>query len=256
MDQALELVLVVGQKAELRQTEREVRLIENTHDDRFAMVGRHRVHAEVEIAPVDLHLDTAVLRDALLGDFHLRHDLETRKDRALQTLRRRVHLAEGSVDAIAHAEFLLHRLKMDIGTLHLDRIGDEHRAKPDDRRVVAIAVGILVDTAEFVVGTRLDRICAAGIQPLHRGVKLVERRENGLHVTPVEHVTQRIHGIVAHRIGERYGQRIIIAQHRHHAILARQLGRKYLRNFRIDRARIDMAVFDTELLGYDSKHIV
>ena len=33
VNQALELVLVVGKEAELRKAEREVRLVENTHDD-------------------------------------------------------------------------------------------------------------------------------------------------------------------------------------------------------------------------------
>ena len=51
--------------------------------EKGAVVGRHRVDAQVEVLAVDGDLDSAVLRDALLGDLHLRHDLDSRDDRAL-----------------------------------------------------------------------------------------------------------------------------------------------------------------------------
>ena len=123
--QLLELLLVVGEEAEFRQAECEVLLVENTHDDGLAMVGRNRRDTEVEVAPLRVHLDAAVLRDALLGNLHARLNLDSLDDRGLEALRRRVHVLEGAVDAVADAEAVLKRLQMDIGGAALEGFHDD-----------------------------------------------------------------------------------------------------------------------------------
>ena len=87
----------------------------------------------------DADLDAAVLRHALLGDVELGHDLETRGDGALHLERRRHHLVEHAVDAVAHAELLLERLDVDIARPLVHRVRDERVDELDDRRVLAHA---------------------------------------------------------------------------------------------------------------------
>ena len=67
--------LIFRREAELPHTEQEAALVQDTHDDAFAVHGRQRADAEVDDLAAERDLDAAVLRDAALGDVHTGHDL-------------------------------------------------------------------------------------------------------------------------------------------------------------------------------------
>ena len=82
------------------------RLVEETHDDAFAVDHRDDRDADVDLAAVDAHLDAAVLRQALLGDVEPGHDLEAADDGRLEAvdLRRQGLRLQHAVDAVADAQ--------------------------------------------------------------------------------------------------------------------------------------------------------
>ena len=114
----LELAQRLGLEAELRHVEHQLVLVEKTHDDLLAEERRQTGHAEVDLfgraVDGEADLDTAVLRQALLGDVELRHDLEARRDRVAELHRRRHHVVEDAVDAEPDPELLLVRLDVDV----------------------------------------------------------------------------------------------------------------------------------------------
>src|SRR5690606_40762361 len=75
--QSLHDGLVVAEEAELGQTELKALLVENTHDDALAVRGRQGRDAQVDLLARHVNLDTAVLRDAFLGDRDVRSEEHT-----------------------------------------------------------------------------------------------------------------------------------------------------------------------------------
>lgn len=57
---------------------------------------------QVDWLVVDVEFDTAVLRHAVLGDVQVGHDLHAGRDGGGDVVRRRHHLVEHAVDAVAH----------------------------------------------------------------------------------------------------------------------------------------------------------
>jgi hypothetical protein len=141
--EALELGLVVGEEAQLRQAQLQALLVEDSHDDRFAVDGGEDRDTQVDVASAGAGLDASVLRDALLGEGDLGHELEARDDRRLQALGRPLHLLQHAVDAEAHAETLLQRLEVDVRGLAADGVDDERVDVADDGRVVFLDVAAL-----------------------------------------------------------------------------------------------------------------
>src|ERR1017187_9865968 len=90
--------------------------VEQTQYHAFAMAGRDGRDAHVDGAARNAQADTTVLRQALLGDVELRHDLDARdhqrRDPALLGLQ---HLAQDAIDPEAHHQPVLERLDMDVG---------------------------------------------------------------------------------------------------------------------------------------------
>ena len=72
-------------EAELGHVEHQLVLVEQPHDDLLAEQRRQARHAEVDLlrpaGVVEADLDAAVLRQPLLGDVQLGHDLDARGDR-------------------------------------------------------------------------------------------------------------------------------------------------------------------------------
>ncbi len=69
-------------------------------------VGRHETRKSISLVRAvvaEADLDAAVLRQALLGDVELRHDLDARGDRVAELHRRRHDVVEDAVDAVADA---------------------------------------------------------------------------------------------------------------------------------------------------------
>ena len=86
--------------------------------------------------PAILQADAAVLRQALLGDVELRHDLDARDDQRRHGALGLQHLAQHAVDAEADDEPVLERLDVDVGGVFLHRLREHGVDQADDRRVV------------------------------------------------------------------------------------------------------------------------
>ena len=139
---ALELGERLGLEAEPRHVEHQLVLVEQTHDDLLAEQRRQHRDAEVDLlrhaALVEADLDAAVLRQPLLGDVELRHDLDARDDRVAELHRRRHDVVEDAVDAVADAQLLLVRLDVDVARALLDRRHQHDVDEPHDRRFFAL----------------------------------------------------------------------------------------------------------------------
>src|SRR5690606_36746971 len=127
VNRILELLQFFVVKTEPRHVDLQVRLVENTHYDLFAVHGRQGVHPEVDRLIVNRNVDRAVLRQARLGDVQIRHDLDTRDQRRFHAVGRTGDFVQATVDAQAHAHERFIRLDVNIGgfavqTLHQDLV--------------------------------------------------------------------------------------------------------------------------------------
>jgi hypothetical protein len=77
LEQLRDLRLGLGIHAQRRKVQPAGLLVEDAHHHAFAMAGWERRHAHVDRAARDPEADTAILRQALLGDVELRHDFDS-----------------------------------------------------------------------------------------------------------------------------------------------------------------------------------
>ena len=161
VDELAERAQVVLAQAQLVQVEADVAAVEHAHDDALAEHRRQHADAEVDRLVVDVQLDAAVLRHAALGDVQVGHDLDARADGGGDVRRRRHHLVEDAVDAVAHLELVLERLEVDVRGLVLDRL-QEHEV---DQLADGVGVGGALDRVQ------VERLAAVG-QVLEGGVVL------------------------------------------------------------------------------------
>ena len=110
------------------------------------MNGGHDGDAEVDQAALVAHAETAILRDAALGDIQLAHHLDARKDGGVPVLGDGRHgVVQHSVDAVLDGYFLVARFDVNVAGAPLQRVEDGGIDQLDDRRDVAIDRGELVD---------------------------------------------------------------------------------------------------------------
>jgi hypothetical protein len=133
---------VLGQ-AEVFEGEVDRRAVEHAEHDGLAVVGGQRGNAHVHLFVADLFDDAAVLRDAALGDVHVGHDLDARKDGQGEVDRRRRHFIERAVHAVADLEVLFEGLEVDVGGLFLDRLIEDEIDVADDGRGVGLGFEVL-----------------------------------------------------------------------------------------------------------------
>src|SRR5262249_7589686 len=128
-------------KTELGHVEHEVLFVQQAEHDFFAKQSGESRNAEVEFARtrVDLHfdLDTAVLRQTLLGDVELRHDLDARDQSIAQLQRRMHHVVKHTVDTEPDAQLFLIRFDVNVGGATAQRVNEEHVDQAHDGRVLA-----------------------------------------------------------------------------------------------------------------------
>src|SRR6266404_6095899 len=134
---ALKFLERLGFKSELGHVQPEVFLIQQAHDDLFAVQGRDGRNAEVEFLFLAFSLvldhDAAVLRQALFRDVQFGHDLQAAGDGILQAQGRGHHGGELSVNAEAHAHFEFVRLNVNIARATLHGIRQDQVDQLDDR---------------------------------------------------------------------------------------------------------------------------
>ena len=90
------------------------------------------------LPPTDIHLqhDAAVLRQALLADIQLCHNLDARSDGIFQLQRRRHDGLEHAINTEPHPKFLLVGLHVDVASPPLYSIGQDQVHQLDDGRLV------------------------------------------------------------------------------------------------------------------------
>ena len=95
--------------------------------------------------------ETAVLRDAALGDIELAHDLDARNDGGMPVLRDGGHgVVEDAVDAVLDDDFLIARFDVDVAGAAFEGVEDGGIDQLDDGRDVAVDGGEPVDGEGFV----------------------------------------------------------------------------------------------------------
>ena len=142
----------------------ERRFIENTDDDLFAVRGRQNRDTQIDFFAHHLDAETAVLRNAALGDVEAGENLDARGDRELQRFRRRFRRDQFAIDAITQLQRVLKRLDVNVGRLFLDRLGQDQVDDLDDRRVFAV-VRQPIEIDLFALG-RLDFDAVRRLAPL------------------------------------------------------------------------------------------
>ncbi len=110
--------------------------------------------ADVHALVADLHLDAAVLREALLGDVELGHDLDARDQRRLDAPRQVQQVVEHAVDPVADLQRVGIGLDVDVARAVLDGLGEDQVDELDDGRVARFVqqVGRLLDLGDDAVG--------------------------------------------------------------------------------------------------------
>ena len=115
------------------------------------MDGGHDGDAEIDQAVLVADAETAVLRDAALGDIEFAHDLDARNDGGVPVLRDGRHgVVQHAVDAVLDGDFLVARFDVNIAGAPFERVEDGGIDQLDDRRDVGIDRGKLVDGERFV----------------------------------------------------------------------------------------------------------
>src|SRR5262249_53123577 len=135
IDQLAEGAVGVLQHADVGEVEDHAALVEQTHDDAFAVDHGDDRDANIDLALVDAHLDAAVLRQALLGDVQVRHDLDTADDGCLEPVdfrRQRLQLQQ-AVDAVTDAQARLFRFDVDVAGALVGRLDEDFIDQLDDR---------------------------------------------------------------------------------------------------------------------------
>src|SRR5262245_26387254 len=116
IDELLEYFVGVIEHADVGQVEHHARLVQETHDDAFAVNHRNDRNANVDFVVFHAHLDAAVLRQAFLGNVKPGHDLDAADDGGLKSIdfRRQGLRLQNAVDAVADAKRVLFGLDVNV----------------------------------------------------------------------------------------------------------------------------------------------
>ena len=132
-------------------------------------------------------MNAAILRQAALGDVHVRHHFQARDDGRLQQaqLRRHRDFVQDAVDAIANAQIVLERLDVNVGRALEDRFANDLVHEFHDRRfrIVRVQVGARFDVLQcFERAIRfqdfVERFRADAVERFHRAQNLRARHEH------------------------------------------------------------------------------
>jgi hypothetical protein len=129
---------------------------EQAQADALAVDRRHGGHAHVDFLAVDAQADAAVLRQALLGDVHVAHDLDAGNDGGLEPLQLRRHrgLVQHAVHPVADAQVHFLRLQMNVGRAVLVGFPDDLVHELDHGGFLVQLAEVLL--AQVLLGGDLD----------------------------------------------------------------------------------------------------
>ena len=124
LDQLAKLGVEMRLHAQLAELEFHGPLVQQTHDDSFAMDHGDHGDADIDLATARAELDAAVLRQPPLGNVQPRHDLQAADNSRLEAvdLRRHGLGMQHAVDAIADPQAGLLRFKVHVAGPQLDRL--------------------------------------------------------------------------------------------------------------------------------------
>src|SRR5713226_1326491 len=235
-DDLADRVFFHRRKTELVQAEKDFAAGQQTERHALAVNRRHRRNANVDLLPLDAHVDAAVLRQTLLRDVHSRHHLDAGDDRGLVTLQLRRHrgLVQNAVNAVADAQFVLRRLEMDVGRAVLKRLPDNLIDEFDDARFLVAFRDLLVLAHEqldrLVLGQFIEGFRADSVILFERLFDFPARRQreldrgSGVKLHGIEHP-----GI--ERVADDDLQGVVLKIDRERVVLERDLGRDLVARF-------------------------
>ena len=165
LDQLAELGVQVRLHAQLAELEFHGPLVQQAHDDSFAVDHGDHGDADIDLASAGAELDAAVLRQPPLGNVQPRHDLQTADDRGLEAVDLRRHRlgVQHAVDAIADPQARLLRFNVHVAGPQLDRLQQDLVDQPHHR-------GFLGHLREFgiVVDRLIEFDAVVGLPPRDR----------------------------------------------------------------------------------------
>ncbi len=125
--------------------------VEDTKHGVLAMDGGHDGDAEIDQASLIANAETAVLRNAALGDVEFAHDLDTRNDRRIPFFGDRGHgVLQHTVDAVLDGEFLVACFDVNVAGAPFESVEDGGVDQLDDGRDIALVGSQAVDGKIFV----------------------------------------------------------------------------------------------------------
>ena len=262
-DQGVEQSERVGVHAQFRQRVQHGALVENPHDDPLAEEHRDHADADVDLASAHLELYPPVLREALLGDVQVGHDLDTADDRRLELadLRGDRGVLKHAVDAIADAQVVLVRLDMNIAGPLVQRLQEYLVDQLYDRcllghlQQVFAVLGGLGNHPEAVGAHHLvDGVAADAEVGLYELGDLVGRREYRFDLQPC-HQPQLVEGVQVERVGGGHRQRVVVAPDGNDLLAEDQFGRQGLQRLGVELHRRQVDRRDRQLLPDDLQQL-
>jgi hypothetical protein len=122
--------------AEAFQIQPAALLVEEPQYRALSEAGRQGGDAHVDLPAGDPQGNAAVLRQALLGDVELRHDLDAGEHRCVERSVRLGDTPQMPVDPEAHHGVIFVRLDMNVGGALAQRLREQHVDHADDGRIV------------------------------------------------------------------------------------------------------------------------
>lgn len=144
VDQPFQLLQLFINQPQLVDVGLEIAFIEQAHHHALAVLGRNGRDAHVDGLATDAQGDTAILREAFLGDVEFRHHLDTRHQQRGELTRRLQHRAQHAVNAKAYAQGALEGFDMNIRRAVLHRLAENGVDQADHRRVFVVIEQIFV----------------------------------------------------------------------------------------------------------------
>ena len=114
--------------------------VEHAKNCVFAVAGRHDRYAQVDVTAFVLHSETAVLRNAALGDIQFAQNLDAREHCGVMFLGDRLHgVLQDTVNAVLHGDFRVLRFDVDVAGAALKGSEDDGLDQANHRAGGAIA---------------------------------------------------------------------------------------------------------------------
>ena len=193
--------------------------VKHAEHDALPELGGQAGDTQVDDLVSDLPLDSPVLRNPPLGDVEIRHHLDAGGDGKRKVARRRLHLVEGAIDAVADLEFLLEGLEVNVARLRLDGAVEDEVDVADDGGGIRLSrdrggVEILLSRVDF----RDFRLVELPEHILHGGLlRAIVRRNQAQHRMtrsdhlrdlPVQGEAEILEGLRVEGVAKRHGEHV------------------------------------------------